>query len=84
MRKPACGVSDQVLHKPCCTTTEDSYKLEISNLGSIFVAKIKALISCAAFFFAYAKCRFFSWRSLIEFQRNLNWKYKKNDEFTVL
>ena len=34
VRKPIFGVSDQVLHKPGCTTTEDSYRLEISDLGS--------------------------------------------------
>ena len=33
-RKPAFGVSDQVLHKSGCTTTEDSYMLETTDLGS--------------------------------------------------
>ena len=34
LRKPVFGVSDQVLHKPGCTATEDGWKLEISDLGS--------------------------------------------------
>ena len=34
MRKLVFGVSDQVRHKPDCTTTEDSWTLEISELGS--------------------------------------------------
>ena len=34
MTKPVFGVSDQVCHKPCCTATEDGYRLEISDLGS--------------------------------------------------
>ena len=34
VRKPVFGVSDQVQHKPGCTTTEDSESLEISDLGS--------------------------------------------------
>ena len=67
VRKPVFGVSGQVRHKPGCTTTEDGYGLEISNLGSstIRVAKIKALISfvvtaklICVFVFAYAKRRF--------------------------
>ena len=53
MRKPVFGVSDQVRHKPSCTTTEDSKKLEILVLGRrgivLSVAKTKALISCAFF-----------------------------------
>ena len=28
------GVSDQVGHKPSCTTTEEGYRFEISDLGS--------------------------------------------------
>ena len=32
MRKPVFGVSGQVRHKPGCTTTEDSWRLEISDL----------------------------------------------------
>ena len=65
MRKPVFGVSDQVRHKPGCTTTEDAERLEISDLGSRGIAKTKALISCAVtaqlicvFVFAYAKSRF--------------------------
>ena len=34
MKKPVFGVSDQVRHKPGCTTTEDGWRLEISDLGS--------------------------------------------------
>ena len=34
VRKPVFGVSDQVVHKPCCTATEDGWRLEISDLGS--------------------------------------------------
>ena len=64
-RKPVFGVSDQVRHKPGCTTTEDGWRLEISDLGSIRVAKTKTLINFAVtaklicvFVFAYAKSRF--------------------------
>ena len=32
VRKPVFWVSDQVRHKPGCTTTEDSKRLEISDL----------------------------------------------------
>ena len=61
-------VSDQVRHKPGCTTTEDGKRLEISDLGSrgivlsIYIAKTKALISFAVtaklicvFVFAYVE-----------------------------
>ena len=34
VRKPVFGVSDQVRHKPGCTTTEDGWTLEIWDLGS--------------------------------------------------
>ena len=34
MRRPVFGVSDQVLHKPGCTATEDGQRLEISDLGN--------------------------------------------------
>ena len=34
VRKLVFGVSDQVSHKPGCTATEDSQKLEILYLGS--------------------------------------------------
>ena len=34
MRKPVFGISDQVWHKPGCTTTEDGYSIEISDLES--------------------------------------------------
>ena len=34
VRKPVFGASDQVRHKPGCTTTEDSKRLESSDLGS--------------------------------------------------
>ena len=69
MRKPILGVPEQVRHKPVCTTTEDGWRLEISDLGSgemyYPVAKTKALISCTVtaklicvFLFAYAKSKF--------------------------
>ena len=34
MRKQVFGASDQVRHKPGCTTTEDGWRLEILDLGS--------------------------------------------------
>ena len=34
VRKPAFWVSDLVRHKPGCTATEDSSRLEISDLES--------------------------------------------------
>ena len=34
MRKSVFVVSDQVRHNPGCTATEDSYRLEISDLES--------------------------------------------------
>ena len=70
VRKPIFEVFDLVPHKPCCTTTQDGQRHEISDLGSrgivtIYVAKTKALISFAVtvklicvFVFAYAKSRF--------------------------
>ena len=68
-RKPVFWISDQVRHKPGCTTTEDGLRLEISDLGrrdcTIIVAKTEALISFAVtaklicvFVFAYAKSWF--------------------------
>ena len=33
-RKPNFDVSDQVWHKPGCTTAEDGQRLELSDLGS--------------------------------------------------
>ena len=73
MRKPVFPVSDQVQYKPGCTTIEDGYRLEISDLKStcrgivlsnIYVVKTKALISCmvtaqliCVFVFEYAKSR---------------------------
>ena len=33
-RRPCLGVSYRVRHKPCCTMTEDGYRLEISDLQS--------------------------------------------------
>ena len=54
-----------VQHKPGCTTTEDSQRLELSDLESKGVAKTDALISYAltaqlmcSFDFAYAQSRF--------------------------
>ena len=37
VRKPVFGVSDQVRHKPGCTTTEDGWRLEISYLESRWI-----------------------------------------------
>ena len=34
VRKPVFGYSDQVRHKPGCTTTEDCWRLETLDLGS--------------------------------------------------
>ena len=34
VRKPVFGVSDLVRHRPVCTTTQNSWRLEISDLGS--------------------------------------------------
>ena len=34
LRKPVFGVSDQIRHKPGCTTTEDGWRIEIPDLGS--------------------------------------------------
>ena len=71
MRKPVFGVSDQVSRKPGCTTTQDGWRLEISDIAGrgivlpVYIAKTKALISYAdtaqltcVFVFAYAKSRF--------------------------
>ena len=70
LRKPVFGVSDQVRHKPGCTTTENGWRLEILGIKkkrdcTIHIAKTKALISCAVtpqlicvFVFACAKIRF--------------------------
>ena len=64
-------VSEQVRHKPSCTSTEDGYRLEILDFirkernCTNRVAETKALISLAvtvklicAFVLAYAKCWF--------------------------
>ena len=61
-------MSDQVRHKPGCTTTEDGWGLKTLDLGRkgiVAVAETKASISCAftaklvcAFVFAFAKFRF--------------------------
>ena len=34
IRKQVFGVSDQVLHKPACTVSEDGYRLEILDIRS--------------------------------------------------
>ena len=48
MRKPTIYmVSEWVLHKPSCTSTEDGLELEFSDFCSIRIAKTMALISCA-------------------------------------
>ena len=61
-KTPLSGVSDQVQHKPDCTTTEDGL-IEALNYGfrkqmecTIYVGETKALI--CGFVFAYAKCKF--------------------------
>ena len=46
-KKPVYGVSDQIQHRVGCTVTEDGKRFDISYLGSIYVAKTKALITCA-------------------------------------
>ena len=43
-RKSVFGLSDQVRHKPDCTTIEDGYRLEIGNLCTIYVVKTKELM----------------------------------------
>ena len=65
MRKTCLQVSDQVRHKPGCTVTEDGLRLEILDLGSIYVTNTKVLTRCTltmqlicVFDFAYAKGRF--------------------------
>ena len=48
MRKTNNVVSEQVRHKPSCTSKEDGYRLEILDLESRGIAaKTKALISFA-------------------------------------
>ena len=66
MRKSTIWVSYQVRHKPACTVSENTEKLEILDLSRRgIVAKTNALISCAltaqlicAFVFAQANCWF--------------------------
>ena len=41
-------VCDQVQHKSGCTTTEDGFGFRKLRNCTIYIAKIKALISCAA------------------------------------
>ena len=36
MRKPVLRVSDQVQHKPGCTTAEDGKKLWIEEIGGLY------------------------------------------------
>ena len=67
MRKPVFGVSDHVRHKPGCTPTEDSKRLEILDLESrgtvlscsenICADHVTAKLVCV-FVFAYAKILF--------------------------
>ena len=65
-RKPVFGISDKVQHKPGCTATEHGYAwLRKKTDCTIYVAKTKALISCAVtvqliytFVFAYGRSRF--------------------------
>ena len=66
MRKPVFGDSDQVPHKPGCTTTQAlNFVFRKQRNCTSYVAKTKALISFAVtaklicvFVFAYAKSRF--------------------------
>ena len=65
MRKPVLGESDQVQHKPGCTTTDDGFVFRKKRGCTIYVAKTKVLISFAVttklncvYVFAYAKSRF--------------------------
>ena len=47
VKKPVFAISNQVLHKPDCTTT-GGLRLEISEVEILYyVAKQKAMISCA-------------------------------------
>ena len=62
MRKPVFGVSDQVLHKPGCTATEDCWRLEISDLVRIGIilyihvcGKKKGFDHCADFLMTHLK-----------------------------
>ena len=62
MRNPDYGLSNQVQHKPGCTTTEDDTRLEISDLessenkGADQLCGYRELVW--AFVFAYTKSRF--------------------------
>ena len=65
MRKPHSGFPTRSDTKTGCTSTEDGKMLEISDAGTSYEAKTKALISFAVtaklicvFVFAYAKSRF--------------------------
>ena len=49
MRKPVLRVSDQVRHKPGCTTTEDGLRLEILDYSAIYVVKTNGLILVLVF-----------------------------------
>ena len=55
MRKPVFGVSNQVRHKPGCTTTEDDWRIEITDLGS--GAKTKGLIREADLRLCFRICK---------------------------
>ena len=37
MRKPVFGVSDKARREPGCTITADEKRLEVSDLGSIYM-----------------------------------------------
>ena len=64
IRKPALWGSDQVRHKPACTSTEDGKRLEILDLESREIALSSEnkgtdqLHSYCTLIFAYAKCWF--------------------------
>ena len=65
-RKPALGVSNQVLHKPVCTATEDrELKFWISEVEGLYYlcsenrSTMQLICISCALVFAYAKSRFF-------------------------
>ena len=85
VRKPVFGVSEQVLHKPGCTITEDSQRLQISDLGRkgflLSVLRKQRRWSAsglarswsAALFSHMQKADFFLWRGsyISHWQKNL-------------
>ena len=70
VRKPVFGVSDQVGHKPGCTTTEDGWKLEISDLGRRGIVLLTVHASIVDVFMSRAQ--------------NFSFKYSFKDIFGTL